>query len=123
MSDVNICRAAGLSCPHPSRMSVTDASARATSAGLPRLRHPLAKPPHKTSRDTRSGCRTAYAIDTGAPLRNAQQRETVKSAFVNHGFEVVDERLEREIRDIPIGETDAALVIPHELALGRQPAE
>ena len=28
---------------------------------------PLAKPPHRTSRDTRSGCRTAYAIETRAP--------------------------------------------------------
>jgi hypothetical protein len=46
-------------------------------------------------------------------LGNAQERETSKSVFVNDGFEVLNERLERKLRDVTIGETDAALVIPH----------
>jgi hypothetical protein len=57
------------------------------------------------------------------PLRDPQQRETLKSEFVNYRFEVVDERLKREVRDIPIGETGAALVVPHQCALCSQPAE
>jgi hypothetical protein len=49
-------------------------------------------------------------------LRNTQEREAVKSACVNHGFEVLNERLEGKLWDVTIGKTSAALVIPHQRA-------
>ena len=47
----------------------------------------------------------------------------MKPEFVDDRFEVADERLEREIRDVPVREAGAALVVPYQLALCGQPAE
>jgi hypothetical protein len=47
----------------------------------------------------------------------------VKSARVNHRFEILNERLEGKLWDVTIGETDAALVISHQRALCGEAAE
>jgi hypothetical protein len=57
------------------------------------------------------------------PLRDTEERESVKSACVNHRFEVLNERFEGKRWDVPIGEADAALVIPHERAVCGEVAE
>jgi hypothetical protein len=56
-------------------------------------------------------------------LRDPEEREAVKSASVNHRFEILHERLEGKLWDVTIGETGAALVIPHQRALSGEAAE
>ena len=73
-------------------------------------RHALRMPNRVRDRDRRS-------------LRDTEEREAVESALVNHRFEVLNERLEGKRWDVTIGETDAALVIPHQRALRGEAAE
>src|SRR3984893_15895734 len=52
--------------------------------------------------------------------RNAEKRKTVETEGVNHCFEVAHERLERNLRHIPVRKAATALVIADETELRRQ---
>ena len=60
---LNILRNAGFGAVHPARIAATMAS---SSLSSPRNRRPRAYPPYRTMRETRSGCRAAYATAIAA---------------------------------------------------------
>ena len=55
-------------------------------------------------------------------LQQAHQRETFEPEAVHHRFEIVDIGFERKIRNIPIGEAAAPLIIAHQLFFGPRAA-
>src|SRR5277367_879902 len=55
-----------------------------------------------------------------ASLRDAEQREAFEAGSVYDGFEVADERLQRNIFDVAVRETVAACVVADQRAIARQ---
>ena len=55
-----------------------------------------------------------------ASLRDAEQREAFEAGSVHDGFEVADERLERNLIDVAVRETVVACVIADQRVIARQ---
>src|SRR5580692_3662987 len=70
--DVIICRKVGSSEFQPNLIRVATARNRSRSAGVvdALLYRPVANPPNRMRRETRSGLRTAYAIEIAQPCEN-----------------------------------------------------
>ena len=116
-------RKAAFSWPQPRRMRVNIAAFCSCSAADRARASPsqAANPPYRARCVTRSGCRTATAIEHRASLRDAEQREAFEAGGVDDGFEVADERLQRDIFDVRrSGRPFAARVVADQRVVARQ---
>ena len=70
-------------------------------------RHPLGMPDRITDGD-------------GAALADAEQDEAVEAGGVDHGFEIVHETLERDVRHVAVRQAVAARVVADQRVIARQ---
>jgi hypothetical protein len=84
---------------------------------LPGRGPPAAAPSERTEEDeVADTLRVAHRVGHGyrPSLGDAQQGEAIEAYGVDDGLEVAHPRLEREVRDVPVGQSAAALVVTDE---------